>query len=169
MTGRTPSGRVIKSRSSCSTRTRRCRICSYLGRKRRTLRHTLRRSNKSGPGTAFTTLQPGLLRPALLLLSHARQLTGEALMDRTVAHLNFEHYRKLLAQEIDETKRQTILRRSPSTGVNTSVTIASATLRIMMSNGTQRRTPPTSLSLAEVSCATGKVSRAYRVQSNLAV
>jgi hypothetical protein len=31
-------------------------------------------------------------------------------MDRTVAHLNIEHYRKLLAQEMDETKRQTILR-----------------------------------------------------------
>jgi hypothetical protein len=53
--------------------------------------------------------------------------------------------------------------------VNTSVTIASATLRIMMSNGTQRMNTTTSLSLAEVSSATGKVSRAYRVQSNLAV
>ena len=31
-------------------------------------------------------------------------------MDRTVAHLNIEHYRKLLAQEMDETRRQTILR-----------------------------------------------------------
>jgi hypothetical protein len=31
-------------------------------------------------------------------------------MDRTVAHLNIEHYPKLLAQEMDETKRQTILR-----------------------------------------------------------
>jgi hypothetical protein len=31
-------------------------------------------------------------------------------MDRTVAHLNIEHYRRLLAQEMDETKRQTILR-----------------------------------------------------------
>ena len=31
-------------------------------------------------------------------------------MDRTVAHLNIEHYRKLLTQEMDETKRQTILR-----------------------------------------------------------
>ncbi len=27
-------------------------------------------------------------------------------MDRTVAHLNIEHFRKLLAQEIDEAKRQ---------------------------------------------------------------
>jgi hypothetical protein len=31
-------------------------------------------------------------------------------MDRTVVHLNIEHYRKLLAQEMDGTKRQTILR-----------------------------------------------------------
>jgi molybdopterin synthase catalytic subunit len=31
-------------------------------------------------------------------------------MDRTVAHLNIEHYRKLLTQEMDEIKRQTILR-----------------------------------------------------------
>ena len=31
-------------------------------------------------------------------------------MDRTVAHLNIGHYRKLLAQEMDEAKRQTILR-----------------------------------------------------------
>jgi hypothetical protein len=28
-------------------------------------------------------------------------------MDRTVAHLNIERYRKLLTQEMDETKRQT--------------------------------------------------------------
>ena len=35
---------------------------------------------------------------------------GKALTDRTVAHLNIEHYRKLLTQEMDETKRQTILR-----------------------------------------------------------
>jgi hypothetical protein len=31
-------------------------------------------------------------------------------MDRTVAHLNIEHYRKLLTQDTDEIKRQTILR-----------------------------------------------------------
>jgi hypothetical protein len=31
-------------------------------------------------------------------------------MDRTVAHLNIEHYRKLLTHEMDEAKRQTILR-----------------------------------------------------------
>ena len=31
-------------------------------------------------------------------------------MDRTVARLNIEHYRRLLAREIDETSRQTILR-----------------------------------------------------------
>lgn len=31
-------------------------------------------------------------------------------MDRTVARLNIEHYRKLLARETDESKRQTLLR-----------------------------------------------------------
>ncbi len=31
-------------------------------------------------------------------------------MDRVVARLNIEHYRRLLATETDETKRQTILR-----------------------------------------------------------
>lgn len=31
-------------------------------------------------------------------------------MDRVVARLNIEHYRRLLAQETDETRRQTILR-----------------------------------------------------------
>jgi hypothetical protein len=31
-------------------------------------------------------------------------------MDRTVAHLNVEYYRKLLAIETDESKRQRILR-----------------------------------------------------------
>jgi hypothetical protein len=31
-------------------------------------------------------------------------------MDRSVARLNVEHYRKLLAQETDETRRQTIMR-----------------------------------------------------------
>jgi hypothetical protein len=31
-------------------------------------------------------------------------------MDRTVARLNIEHYRKLLAHETDESKRQTLLR-----------------------------------------------------------
>jgi hypothetical protein len=34
----------------------------------------------------------------------------ETPMDRTVAHLNIEHYRKLLTEEMDEAKRQTILR-----------------------------------------------------------
>ena len=29
-------------------------------------------------------------------------------MDRTVARLNIEHYRKLLANEINETRRQTL-------------------------------------------------------------
>lgn len=31
-------------------------------------------------------------------------------MDRTVARLNIEHFRKLLAEETDESKRQSILR-----------------------------------------------------------
>lgn len=31
-------------------------------------------------------------------------------MDRTVARLNIEHYRRLLAKETDEGRRQTILR-----------------------------------------------------------
>ena len=31
-------------------------------------------------------------------------------MDRSVARLNVEHYRKLLANESDETRRQTIMR-----------------------------------------------------------
>ncbi len=31
-------------------------------------------------------------------------------MDRTVARLNIEHYRRLLARETDETRRQTIMR-----------------------------------------------------------
>ena len=31
-------------------------------------------------------------------------------MDRTVARLNIEHYRKLLANETDETKRQLLVR-----------------------------------------------------------
>ena len=31
-------------------------------------------------------------------------------MDRTVARLNIEHYRRLLARETDELRRQTIMR-----------------------------------------------------------
>ncbi len=31
-------------------------------------------------------------------------------MDRTVARLNIEHYRRLLAKETDETRRQTLQR-----------------------------------------------------------
>jgi len=30
-------------------------------------------------------------------------------VDRTIARLNIEHYRRLLAHEIDETRRQTVL------------------------------------------------------------
>lgn len=31
-------------------------------------------------------------------------------MDRTVAHLNIEHYRRLLATETDESRRKVLLR-----------------------------------------------------------
>jgi len=31
-------------------------------------------------------------------------------MDRTVAHLNIEHYRRLLAKETDDTRRQLLMR-----------------------------------------------------------
>jgi len=31
-------------------------------------------------------------------------------LDRTVAHLNIEHYRRLLAKETDESSRQMIIR-----------------------------------------------------------
>jgi hypothetical protein len=31
-------------------------------------------------------------------------------MDRTVAHYNIEHYRRLLAKETDESRRQMLLR-----------------------------------------------------------
>jgi len=34
----------------------------------------------------------------------------EHAMDRTVARLNIEHYRRLLAQETDEARRKTIMR-----------------------------------------------------------
>ena len=38
-------------------------------------------------------------------------LEGPALlMDRTIAQLNIEHYRKLLAKETDEIKRATLVR-----------------------------------------------------------
>jgi hypothetical protein len=37
-------------------------------------------------------------------------LAGERLEDRHVARLNIEHYRKLLAAEPDEAKRQTLIR-----------------------------------------------------------
>ena len=35
---------------------------------------------------------------------------GRNCMDRSIARLNIEHYRKKLAEEGDETKRQTLLR-----------------------------------------------------------
>jgi len=37
-------------------------------------------------------------------------LERRAAVDQTVARLNIEHYRKLLAHENDESKRQTLLR-----------------------------------------------------------
>ena len=36
--------------------------------------------------------------------------SAERAMDRAVARLNIEHYRRLLARETDETRRQTIMR-----------------------------------------------------------
>lgn len=44
------------------------------------------------------------------LFSEDRFPVREARVDRTVARLNIEHYRRLLAKETDETRRQTILR-----------------------------------------------------------
>ncbi len=46
----------------------------------------------------------------LLYYVDNRTMVERPAMDRTVAHLNVEHYRKLLTQEMDETRRQTILR-----------------------------------------------------------
>jgi hypothetical protein len=43
-------------------------------------------------------------------LGDMRAMRASLLMDRTVARLNIEHYRKLLAKETDEAKRQTVLR-----------------------------------------------------------
>jgi hypothetical protein len=34
----------------------------------------------------------------------------ESAMDKTVARLNVEHFRRLITKETDETKRQTLLR-----------------------------------------------------------
>lgn len=34
----------------------------------------------------------------------------ERALDRTVARLNIEHYRRLLARETDEARRQTVMR-----------------------------------------------------------
>ena len=54
----------------------------------------------------------GVARPtrAIAPLSGRAMPIDYAPMDRTVAHFNIEHYRKLLTQEMNEIKRQTILR-----------------------------------------------------------
>lgn len=36
--------------------------------------------------------------------------SGDAAVNRSVAHLNIEHYKRLLAQETDEMRRQLLLR-----------------------------------------------------------
>lgn len=40
----------------------------------------------------------------------APQHSGDAVVDRSVAHLNIEHYKRLLARETDEMRRQLLLR-----------------------------------------------------------
>jgi hypothetical protein len=40
----------------------------------------------------------------------ARQSDENHILDRTVAHMNVEHYRRLLAVETDEGRRQVLLR-----------------------------------------------------------
>ena len=37
-------------------------------------------------------------------------IDGVRVLDRSVARLNIEHYRRLLARETDEARRQTIMR-----------------------------------------------------------
>jgi hypothetical protein len=43
-------------------------------------------------------------------LESALVITGAHTVDRTVARMNVEHYRRLLAVETDEARRQTLLR-----------------------------------------------------------
>jgi len=50
------------------------------------------------------------LRPRQMSLFRQGGLGIVAAMDRTVARLNIEHYRTLLAKETDETKRRTLIR-----------------------------------------------------------
>jgi hypothetical protein len=47
--------------------------------------------------------------PAKSLYS-ARKYQGERAMDRSVARINIEHFRRLLAKETDEARRQILLR-----------------------------------------------------------
>ena len=49
-------------------------------------------------------------RNGLYLVKGEAWRLEEPAVDRTVARLNVEHYRKLLANETDETRRQTIAR-----------------------------------------------------------
>ena len=40
----------------------------------------------------------------------APQNSGDAVVDHSVAHLNIAHYKRLLARETDEARRQQLLR-----------------------------------------------------------
>jgi hypothetical protein len=51
----------------------------------------------------------GLYNSCAGLESHERSEPGPP-VDRTVAHMNVEHYRRLLAIETDEARRQTLQR-----------------------------------------------------------
>ena len=44
------------------------------------------------------------------LLVSALRYSGGATLDRSVARLNIEHYKRMLARETDETRRQVLLR-----------------------------------------------------------
>ncbi len=44
------------------------------------------------------------------LLVSAPRYSGDAAVDRSVARLNIEHYKRLLARETDEARRQLLLR-----------------------------------------------------------
>jgi hypothetical protein len=49
-------------------------------------------------------------KPAKLNAGTRRKNSEERALDRTVACLNIEHYRRLLGEETDETRRQVLLR-----------------------------------------------------------
>ena len=66
--------------------------------------------------TLFRRDEPSHVKEAALGLTritdstHAARSLGERDMDKTVARYNIEHYRKLLANETDEARRQAIAR-----------------------------------------------------------